>query len=483
MKKTRILPLILGTLALVTLAGCGGETYDAKVVFWTQAGKDIREALDKQIASFEKIILEKEGKKVKVEIGSYGDYNEVASNVIDGFKTGAVPQIAVAYQDSVADFMAKEPHAGDYVINLDNYANDPELGFAASDGCNPNGLGISDFIESYIEEGRSFVKSGLYTLPYMKSTETMIYNRGIVEQALADMGKQVGVETYMKKISWDDFMELVQYIGDHAATYGLTAEDSAVVGYDSDSNLFITQCYQRGIDYISLKDGKGSIDFNNAEAIKLVKELKEMHDKKLLLTKGSNGGNYSSNAFKDMKIVFCVGSTGGTGYSDPQASFASGVCKFPAYKDAGERAKYVSQGVSICMLNNPSLGKEENKTRTDYAWKFVKHILNTDNNLSMCLKSQGYMPVRHSCYEDPDYIDYLEEGKSTSKDADFLAKVANCVINDVAGQYYTYPVFPGTDFCRDQVGAVVTNALLGKGSAEDLLRTAYEETMKVVAQG
>jgi hypothetical protein len=223
-----------------------------------------------------------------------------------------------------------------------------------------------------------------------------------------------------------------------------------------------------------MNNGTGSADFNNAGAKSLVNEIKTMYYNKLLKTKGTNNNEYGSNYFTAGKSLFVVGSTGGTGYSDPGASFNVGVCKFPMYKDATEdHRKYVSQGVTTCMLKNGKLTEAQNNTNLEIGFKFIKYLLSAQNNLDVTLSSNGYVPVRKSCYELDDFKEFVASG-------DYLANVYDIVVNDINGQYLNYPVFAGSDTARNEVGGIITNVLLGKSTTDNAFTTAYNNTVKAM---
>lgn len=473
MKKTKLFSIL--TLAAATLVtSCGGsepEQQTIKIPFWHTFGKTIQVELERQCDTFENYINERDGVKIDIEPQYQGGYNDLVDKMGKGYAIGETPTISVAYPDHVATYLT---YGDDFVCNLDSYFDDPKLGFKADETLNPGLKGIEDFVPAFVEEGQEYIKEGTYSLPLMKSSEVMLYNKPIVTQALSGMGIETGVETYMNNITWDQFFDLANYVNEHESELGMFTQDNDAypVYYDSDSNLFISQCYQREIPFISTKDGQGQIDFNNQKAKDLVKELNDLHTQKVLTTKGANEGRYGSDWFKAKKSAFVVGSSGGTGYSDPGVSFEVGVCKFPTYKTAdAEHSKYISQGVTLTLLNNKKDSAEINTEKTKYGWEFMKFLTNTENNISIALSSEGYIPVRNSCYESPEYNEYINE-------AEYMSKVAKTVIEDINGNYLNYPVFKGTDKIRDQVGGIITQTLLGKKDIEKAFNDAEAESKK-----
>jgi multiple sugar transport system substrate-binding protein len=476
MNKKTLVP-ILGTIiiGLGSVVGCQATEDNVTTVhFWHTFGHDVLSSVTKVANKFAKVVKETEGLDVKIELEYQGGYDDMVSKIEKSFSAGTTPTIAVAYPDHVARYLKDEDKAGDFVVKLDDYINNSTYGFGVKDAYDKTGGDVTDIVSSFYEEGQKYVYDGTYSLPLMKSTEIMLYNKDVIDAVLADYNNLNNTTIKMNTINWTDFMSVLNYINANRAKYNFAGDDNIPLFYDSDSNLFIGQSFQRGIDYISMNNGTGSADFNNAGAKSLVNEIKTMYYNKLLKTKGTNNNEYGSNYFTAGKSLFVVGSTGGTGYSDPGASFNVGVCKFPMYKDATEdHRKYVSQGVTTCMLKNGKLTEAQNNTNLEIGFKFIKYLLSAQNNLDVTLSSNGYVPVIKSCYELDDFKEFVASG-------DYLANVYDIVVNDINGQYLNYPVFAGSDTARNEVGGIITNVLLGKSTTDNAFTTAYNNTVKAM---
>ena len=250
--------------------------------------------------------------------------------------------------------------------------------------------------------------------------------------------------------TWDQMWNLCQIIRD---TY---TEDEIVapLGYDSDSNLFITLCQQMGIPYTSTT-GDHYL-FDNPQAKAMVKDLKEKFDKKYFITKGSSGNNtYTSTKFTSGEILMSIGSTGGTQYNGTQ-NFEVGVAEVPSY-DLNSPA-IISQGPSICIFNDAS--KEEQRA----AWQFYKFISTAENSTKYAV-STGYQPVRLSSYQTKNYIDFSHE---TTNLMNKVASLSSSLLNS----YFNSPVFVGSATARKEVGSLVSSVLLGSKSVDDAFTQA-----------
>ena len=455
---------------LVSLFSCSNNKNDTglksnEIYFWHTFGQSLQDELNSKIESFEKIIKDNEGVDVVIKPVYQGSYDDILSLVEKGFAVGNSPTIAVAYPDHVANYLSHEDFNEEYVYNLDNLMNDSTIGY----GKNPylgDSKDQSDFVEAFYKESTSYVKEGTYSIPFMKSTEVLMYNKDIVENELLPKFDSTitNPEEYMKNLTWDKFIEILRFTNENLSLFGNYLEVPLI--YDSDANFIISKLYQNDIPFISIKDGKGSVDFNNDAAKALVKEIKSYYDEGLLKTKGSNNNEYGSNSFTAGKCLFTVGSSGGAGYNDPgSASFNVGVCKVPY----SSKPLYVSQGPTLTLLKSVGVNDETNAFRKEYGWKFLKYITNTNNNVDFCYSgSEGYVPVRESCYKDTYYVDYIND-----KDT-FLARTADVVVNDIDGNYLYTPAFKGSSACRDYIGSIVTNVLLGKKGIDDAFIEAYK---------
>ena len=471
--------LLMFPLILASLAGCngGGNNNTGKVVinFWHTFGQKPEAALKSKIADFVKKVKDKEGVDVEVVLSYQGGYKDMPSKVTTGIATGESPTIAIAYPDHVADYLALEgSDVGKYVVNFDKFLKDSTATFG-TDAYLGDTMAESDMVKSYMDEGRSLQREGTYLIPLMKSTEIMTYNLDAAKKAVGYAYPDVPVDRvaeFMKTITWEQLLNIARAAVEHKSEVSSKLEYP--IYYDSDSNLFITELYQNKIGYSSIgNDGKGRVDFeeseNLAKAKDIVAALKQAHDDGLLTTQGVEG-TYASNSFKEAKTLFSIGSTGGTGYTIPDAGqFDTAFAKVPTM---GEQVAYISQGPSVCMLNNPGLEADENEAAIKYGWKLIKYLTSKQVNVSLCVAgSEGYSPVRESCYTTETYSDFIEDGEG-------YAEAALVTQNDIAGRYYNSAVFPGSATLRKEVGSLVTNVLNGKSALDDAFATAINNAKK-----
>lgn len=471
MKKIIKTICLLGASAMsLALASCGGGESDKIVIdFWHTFGDKAESSLQTQVDKFVQKIKTAEDVDVEVKLTYKGGYSDMPKMITTAIAGGDSPTIAVAYPDHVADYIKLEGDtAGKYVVNLQEFIDNPETTFGTEAFLEDN-HSIDDFVDAFIDEGRHYTREGMYSLPYMKSTEIMIYNADIVKAALpfyneayygpahdgAQSLEEGQIASFLNEITWDDLMDYAQVILDNKTT--IAPQLDVPVLYDSDSNLFITKLFQNGVDYSSIDPTtkKGIIDFetgdNRAQAEALVSKWKQEYDDGLLTTKGVKG-EYGSNYFKNEETVFTIGSSGGSGYTFPEAgSFEVGIARVPT--DDVSNAVYVTQGPTLTMLTHPRFSATKAAQLKNYAWKLLKFLTSTNVNVEVsCNGSEGYLPVRESSYTTEIFYEYIENGGD-------YANVAITVQNEIAGAYLNTAVFPGSAKLREQCGGIVTNVL------------------------
>ena len=115
--------------------------------------------IDSFIAAFKEI----EPNVTVTNVKESASYQGVIDKVIEGIPANNYPDIVVGYPDAVEQIMELGK-----IVKLDNYIDNPQYGWTDEDK--------ADIIETYLDEGRSYPRSGVWSLPFSKSTEAMFYN-------------------------------------------------------------------------------------------------------------------------------------------------------------------------------------------------------------------------------------------------------------------------------------------------------------------
>ena len=464
---TILLIAILATGMLATLTSCGGGKnksdfkmpdggYDGSAVtirFYHSMGAALQEVLNLAIEEFNKTYP-----NITIEHESYGDYNGVRDQIKTEIAVGAQPHLAYCYPDHIALYNeAGAVQTMDVFIESDMKVNgtDEILGFTEAQ--------LNDFIKGYYEEGRAFGDGKMYSLPISKSTEVLYYNKTVFDK--------LGLTP---PTTWDE-MEVV------CAALKEYDEKCIPLGYDSESNWFITMCEQYGSPYTSATGD--NFLFDNETNRNFVKRFRTWYEKKWVTTEELSGG-YTSALFTGessssanstveagTRCYMCIGSTGGASYQQPNMTngefeFEVGITSIPQVDPSNP--KVISQGPSICMF------KQDNPQEVLATWLFAKFLTtNVEFQASMSM-SNGYAPVIKSVADHPIYSEFLKSA-STERIQAYAVKVAL----EQENAYYVSPAFNGSSVARDQVGLLLQKCFTEKASDVDaMIKKAFEDCVK-----
>jgi multiple sugar transport system substrate-binding protein len=501
-KKYGLIAFIALTLGSLVVS-CGGSTDDdddddggddpivtdyfidteTSITLSTTAGDSNLAILKKFADAFK----DKVEPKVTVKLNQVsGSYSDLATNITNGFNIGNYPDMAMVYPDAVADFMDYG-----YTYDMTSYMTNEEYGWTDED--------IADIIPAFLEEGQKYVIDGTYSLPFSKSTEVVYYNKSILGLTFSGVNSGAPItQKYLDSITREEFFDdlcpaILAYNAAADSTKKIISDTStpgqyAVLGYDSDANLFITLAQQYGYDYTDIKDGVGEALFVNDGMKGLIKKFSEYNKKGYILSyKGT--GNRANSYFTSNQTVFSVGSTGGASYQFSTSNpMDIGVFALPHPAEGG--TYQILQGPSMSFLapRKPSADKADEVARRKLASRLFYKFMTTEENSFTRAIGTGYTPIRNSTYDDPEYLELNDESSLTSKTLDMLlVRIANYLPN-IKDNYFTSPAFKGSNTCRDQVDALMGKALTyGDGivasdsTIDGWFSSAYTECVKAIS--
>ncbi len=437
MKK--ILSLVLALMMLLATVSFAAAdevpAYDGNPVtikFYHTMGSNLTTVLDAYIKEFNALYP-----NITVEYTSVGSYDDVRDQISKEITVGNQPNIAYCYPDHVALYNLARA-----VQPLDAYIDHPEMGLTQEQK--------DDFIKGYYDEGMQFGDGKMYTLPMSKSTEVLYYNKTFFE------ANNIAVPT-----TWDELEATFEQI---------VAVDpmSIPLGYDSESNWFITMCEQLKTPYTSAT--KPNFLFDDAANHAFVKRFASWYQQGYVTTQKLYG-SYTSGLFvsdNGQKSYMSIGSSAGATHQRPTKNadgtypFEVGIASIPQY-DADNK-KVISQGPSLCMF------KKANKQEMAASWLFIKYLTTTVEFQAEFSVASGYVPVIKSVASNEDYAEILANADGGDNIAALSAKV--CLEQQDA--YYTSPAFPGSSEARDQAGNIITTAMTNC-AMEDFSGTKVDE--------
>ncbi len=498
MKKSKFLISLTASLLIagnaLGLVACGDDgsvsgiqtgdveavAYDGKEItisFYHCMGSDLKDQLDNAIADFNKIYP-----KITVQHTSFGDYPGVRDQIKTEVSTGRGPSLAYCYPDHVALYQKSKA-----VLDLDDYIAST-LTVTRADGTTEQvGLTqdqINDYVPIYYNEGKIYGDTDgdgtddMYTLPMMKSTELLYYNKTYFD------ANNLTVPT-----TWDEVESVCAQILaiESAKEGGLDANPCIPFTYDSSANWFITMTEQyakqnayganNASGYTTSTPGSHFV-FNNETNVNFVQRFAEWYEKGYLTTEEIRG-TYTSDLFKQplankLKSYMCVGSSAGAKYQTPTATgtdasgantypFEVGVTMLPQIDP--QNPTMISQGPSLCLF------KKQNTQETAAAWLFAKFLTTNVKAQASFSMQNGYTCAIQSVMDNAVYADFIDDADGN----EFLRATAIVKTKEYMNYYFVSPAFNGSSTARDEMATLMktcfTQGVVKSGNAIDSAAT------------
>ena len=460
MKKILVAILLVVSLltGILAMSSCGGNNNQAQFVlpengydgsevtitFYHTMGQNLRDVLDAYIIEFNKLFP-----NITIAHEQVGSYDDVRDQISTELTVGNQPNIAYCYPDHVAVY-----NIAGAVVTLDQFIGSTIEVTDAEGNTSVLGLTqeqIDDFIDGYYAEGREFGDDMMYTLPLSKSTEVLYYNKTFfAENNLTVPTTWAELEEVCKKIKAID-------------------PESIPLGYNSESNWFITMTEQYGSDYTSAS-GEHFL-FDNETNRNFVEQFREWYQKGYVTTQEILEA-YTSTIFVEQKSYMSIGSSAGATHQRPKKGddgkypFEVGIAPIPQVDASNPKA--ISQGPSLCIFNS------ENPQEVVASWLFVKYLTTTVEFQAEFSIASGYIPVIESVANNQIYADFL----SKADGGDYIA-AASCKVGlEQKNAYYTSPAFNGSSVARDQVGALVQKCFVTQASdVKEMIKKAFEDAV------
>lgn len=355
MKRSRmaLMFLVFCCLPFVLFAQGAGETTQSgptEISVWYALSGTTGENFMRAVNHFN------ESQSRIVVTASYsGGYTDTATKITAALKSNSTPDVIVGGQVTYTG-----AYGNFYAGNMAQ--SDPEFNFA-------------DVFEGLWDYG---IYDGQYcNIPYNMSTNTMFYNKSLIEKAGIDLENNA-------PRSWDEFMQVCLALKDY---YKDNPDFIPFVVQDEDwlSNTQIMQCNNPVIEANEDYSVK-SASWGREECAKVAKWWQDMVKNGCMdMTKNKTG----NNTFLAGNAAFFAGSS--TKISEWTPTLGDNLC-------AIEMPYFDVQKVALggsCVAIYPKTTE-----RTNAAWEFVKFICSADENAEFAVDS-GYLPIRKSSFTSP----------------------------------------------------------------------------------
>ena len=381
MKK--VLALVLTFTLVFSLSGCLNQREElgeievtvldalpdteTSIEFWHIYGQGKSALLDEMIAEFEIMYP-----NITVESTSQGSYTDLLSKTKKAIGTGVTPDLVVGYPDHFAEYLDLGG-----IIPLDKFAADETFG-----------IDLTDFIDSYLEENQQYA-DGMYSLPYSKSTEMLVYNKTLFAANGYTFEPNVAP-------TWEE----IEAMADKMVGTGEN-QCEFLINYDSSANLFITSSRQWDAGYTNVE---GEVLVDNAETKAMLNYFKGLADANILALPLEWEQSYGSENFLAQDVCMIVASSASMKYNDPSLNlplseqFYVGVLPAPQFE--GKNLSAIQQGPNIAIMENSSDAERL------ASWLFITFLTNTENTARWAIDT-GYLPVNTSGYNSDAYQAFL----------------------------------------------------------------------------
>lgn len=344
MKFTKTLKYSAAALvASLGLVGCGNQETETKVdlvtntgdgvtvEFWHNMSGAFAETIDSIVSDFNSTIGAEKG--ITVNATYQGSYDDLKAKTMAAIKAGNSPHIVQGTVNNIHELIQSE-----YIQDLTDYINHPEIGFD-----------YEDIFESYRAEMSGYTTTGeIYSLPFAKSVDLLFYN----EDFFTEHNLQVPT-------TWEETIEVSKQIRDITGKAGFSI--------DNLPNYLITYLMQSGAPYTT-QDGE--ILFNNETAVEAIEMLKQGIDEGYWRVPGED--KYSSGPFLAENVYMYLGSSAGEGFLH-RDNFEWNTAVIPQVNV--DKPQSPQQGANIAIIN-------QNKTSEEVygSYEFIKYLVSTEVN-------------------------------------------------------------------------------------------------------
>lgn len=368
--------------------------------------------------------------RITVRLEHQGTYTQLYEKNLGAIQSGNVPDIAVAFESFVADYMK-----ADVVVDLDPYAASKRYGLSRESR--------DDIFGAYLETNR-FAQFGNKLLSFAPAKSLLVMYQN------DDVLKELGLSSPR---TWADFERVAR-----AATK--VGPGGTVVRYGwaviPNASTFNGWVLSRGGHL--LRDDNGTVQWDGAEGLESLRLVQRCMAEQWCYQ--PKGFDYQSD-FGSGRVVFVMESSAGRSSfkGAMPAPFGWSVVSIPQADPA--KARTVAYGANLAVFRTTP-------EKQLAAWLFVKWLAEAPQTARWSIAS-GELPVRRSAAND------ATVRRSWSSD-DPQGKQAF----DLAGTGVPEPNVRGQQDVRSAVEDAITKVLTQRATPEDALKEAGARSNQIL---
>ena len=434
MKRKIVSLLLVGCLLAspIVLTGCSeGMPSGAKIVkldpanpttitIWHYYNGTQQQVFENLVKEFNETTGAEQG--IFVNSSSYGSVSDLQAALIESAEgtVGAdeLPNIFSAYSDTASSVMEKAE-----LVNIASYFTDDEL---------------SEYVDSYVQNGYINGDSNLYIFPVAKSSETFM----MVKEDWEEFSKDTGATLEdLETIEGVTKVAQQYYERTDAQTPKVKDDGKAFYGRDSIANYILLTANQMGEDLFKVKDGVATLNTNKD----VYRAIWANYYVPYMKGYFAELGRFRSDDVKTGDIIAYTGSTVSAMYFPSQIDKGNGKSEevnpivLSAPVAAGGNNTQIQQGAGMSIVKSDDT--------EDYAASiFLKWFTQTDNNLEFALNS-SYLPVRKDA-NSMEAVDKAIEREGIEVDEHSYAMLESFMKNFEKDQFYSYPAFKNSSAVR-----------------------------------
>ena len=440
--KKIIFILVTTMIGVIPLSSCN---HNNVISIWCSCNTDLYNKLVETISEY-KII---NNINYDFQVINKDDYDLLNRDLEYSFINGSTPNIVLTKKEIIGNFINSSNISSKF-INLLEYKNK---------------LSNIDNINSYFLNDE-YIIEGLYGLPYLKSSEVLIYNKEVLTKLFDILNISSDITSYMSNITYNQLLYLSEEILKNSAKLGLNLENLIPMYIENSKNFFITSLYQNDEELFELNNNKVNFLFNRDNIKDLFEFYKEAYDNSLISTKEilSEEGNKRLNEFSS---IFVITPLGYDGFGNFSLNNRFEVTKPPSYNDLNN--KYIDQGLYFGIISSTNINEDE----LNESINLLNYLLNDNINLEISYFSGGYIPTNQIALNSNEYQNYLSLN-------DYYSKTSNIYLDSSISNLINYPIINNLLDIYDSVESLITSIFIGNKDIDSLFNECINNLNYIV---